>query len=108
MLSGQRVSETAIRDYATKWPQELVHAGDALSNEISRGIFVFLLEENKAHSFRELSEQLDVKHDLLSYHLSKLTAGGLVENTLEKRAETRDRSFYFVSEFGKVFADKQL
>lgn len=98
----------ALSEFANKWPSELVRAGEAISNDIGRAAFVLLLEEERKLSFRELAVELEVKQDLLSYHLGKLQSSGLVENVLERRSDTRDRSFYSVSDFGKRFADKQL
>ena len=97
-----------LKQLAHRWPEELTRANSGLDHETRRGIFVFLLQQDSSYSFRELGETLGIKPDLLSYHLSQLLAAGLIENTLERREDSRDRSFYFVSEFGQRYADKQL
>jgi DNA-binding transcriptional ArsR family regulator len=96
------------REYAEKWPDELLLANAEMSKEVARGIFLYLLDEAKSTSFKELSERLKVRQDLLSYHLAGLLKAGMVENVFERRPGTRERSFYFVSEYGKKFADSQL
>ena len=96
------------KELSKKWPQQLINANRIFSNDKAVNVFLFLMEKKDALSFTELSSNLGIKQDSLSYYLSKLVEAGLVENTFERRKDTNDRSFYFISEFGKLYVDKQL
>jgi DNA-binding transcriptional ArsR family regulator len=96
------------KELSKKWPQQLINANRIFSNDKAINVLLFLMEKKDALSFTELSSNLGIKQDSLSYYLSKLVEAGLVENIFERRNDTSDRSFYFVSEFGKLYVDKQL
>ena len=54
-------------EHAEKWPKEIEKAQRGLNSPMAKGIFVYLLT-HKDKTFSELSNDLEIKSNKLSYH----------------------------------------
>jgi len=100
-------SKMTWEEYEKKWPQEIEKAQKGLNTPISRGIFVYLLTQGQK-TFSEMSKQLEIDPNKLSYHLKNLVKNGLLSHTYAHEEHRQDHSFYEVSNFGNVYAKKCL
>lgn len=95
------------KEYEKKWPKEIEMAQRGLNTAISRGIFVYLLTHDQ-QTFSELSKNLEIKPNKLSYHLKNLVKNGLLSHTYAHEEQRQDHSFYEASNFGNIYAKKCL
>ena len=95
------------KNYADKWPEELSKAQNGLKTDIAKGIYLYLLLNNDK-AFTEISKDLDIAPNKLSYHLKNMVRFGLLSHAYLKEDEGNEYSFYTVSNFGKIYAKKVL
>jgi len=93
--------------YAQKWPEELNKVQKAMSSDISRGIFLYLLMEGKK-SFSDISEDLKIESNKLSYHLNNLVRYGMVTHRYSNERSEKVYSYYSPSNLGELYAQRCL
>ncbi len=93
-----------IEAYASEIPDEIRHAINAFDHDFRAAIFVVLLKNDEL-AFSEIRNLLNIdKKAKLTYHLSKLTKGALVEHHYKHEVGVDKYSFYSLTNFGKNFA----
>jgi len=65
-----------------------------------------VFDKSQGMSFSGLKERTGMAAASLTLHLSALGRGGLVENFLERRPESKDYSFYKVTRLGVIALDE--
>lgn len=89
-----------MEKYSNQVPKLLKNSIKALDNEKRQGIMMYLLEKGPK-SFMEISNDLKVKKNTLSHHISILMRFGLLYNFYNKNEFNDKYSYYEVSKLGK-------
>ncbi len=95
------------KDYYELWPSELDSAQRGLNSNVAKGIFIYLLL-NSETTFSNLSKELQIEDNKLSYHLKNLVRSGLLTQKYLHKKNQSERSYYSISPFGVVYGKKSL
>jgi DNA-binding transcriptional ArsR family regulator len=87
-----------IKQYADEIPKEVRAVINGLSEDIRMAIIVGLLKNEKA-TFTDLKKLFDLKSSSLSYHLSLMQNGGLVDNIADLK---ESRSYYKATDIARL------
>jgi DNA-binding HxlR family transcriptional regulator len=87
-----------IKEYADEIPKEVRDVINGLSEDIRMAIIVGLLKNEKV-TFTELKKLFDLNSSSLSYHLSLMQDGGLVDNIVDLK---ESRSYYKATDIARL------
>jgi DNA-binding transcriptional ArsR family regulator len=86
------------------FPEEIVRPIKALNDESRRRI-ILALTKNNEFSYSEILKQFDFKKGTLTHHLHHLISSGLIRNFTKATPESRNTSYYELTDFGCRFID---
>ena len=89
----------AIND-KIKIPLELELALKGVSNKIRFALSLILIEKGPL-SFSEITNLLNKEKSSIANHLTKLVEGGVIQNYLKKKPNSKEYSFYEITKFGE-------
>jgi DNA-binding transcriptional ArsR family regulator len=87
-----------IEEYSKEIPREIKDVITGLAHDIRLSIVIALLKNMKM-TFTELKKLLDLNSSSLSYHLSLLQDGGLVDNIIEWKDQSY--SYYVITDVAR-------
>ncbi|TFF94174.1 MAG: ArsR family transcriptional regulator [Promethearchaeota archaeon] len=94
-----------IDSYLDQIPEDFEYLLKALGNRFRLSITLILLEK-KELSLSKLVREVGEENSLVLNHLNKMELAGLVQNFIQKRENTREYSFYELTEYGnKIMKD---
>ena len=70
------------------------------SNKVRYALSLLLIDKGPL-SFSEITKILKMEKSSISNHLKILETGGILQNYLEKNENTREYSYYKITEYGK-------
>ncbi|KKL98799.1 hypothetical protein LCGC14_1820810 [marine sediment metagenome] len=89
-----------MEKYVNEIPLLVRNSIKALSDENRQGILIYLLKNN-SKSFIEISKDLKMPKNNLSYHFKILIRYGLIYNFYDRNEFAEKYSFYEISKLGK-------
>jgi predicted transcriptional regulator len=86
------------------FPEEIIRPIKALNDENRRKIILALTKKSD-FSYSEMQNLFALKKGTLTHHLHHLVSSGLIRNFTKNIPETRQTSYYELSDFGCRFID---
>ncbi len=78
----------------------------SMSNVDRLKILLYLDDHNPQASFTTLEEELDLNPTTLSRHLTRMIDVDLIENAKKGEGGQKERSFYLLTDFGKLSLER--
>ncbi len=89
-----------FEDYIKQIPEDFEMLLKGLGNKF-RLFLTLLLIERKSLSLTELVKITNLENSVLLNHIKKLQLAGILQNFLKKEKNSREFSFYEITDFGK-------
>lgn len=93
--------------FTEKLPEDFELMLKALSNKFRFALTLYLIEHGQL-SFNKITKITKKEKSLIANHIKKLELGGLIQNFLEKKKETKDYSYYRITLYGKTIVSNLL
>ncbi|MHA1291912.1 MAG: winged helix-turn-helix transcriptional regulator [Promethearchaeota archaeon] len=85
--------------YQKEIPEEFILTLKAISNKIRYALSLLLIDQ-KLLSFSKIENILKKEKSSIANHLKILEIGGIIQNFFKKKADTRDYSYYEITNYG--------